>query len=445
MQQTSLASTELLRPRKKSWSSYWHQRMDQRIGIIPLPVYCIIVVCLSILLALQKIPNDISIMIAMLTVLGFTCAELGARIPVLRQIGGPVIVTTFLPSCLVYYQLLPNQLVSSINDFWQTTNILYLFIASVVVGSILGMHRLTILRGFAKIFIPLAVGSVAAAIVGTLTGMALGLGAHHTFFYIVIPIMAGGIGEGAIPLTLGYADIMNLPQKQLFAQVLPAVMLGNLTAIIFAGLLNQLGKRYTHFTGNGRLHTEDDGELLKNHNNSVAPVENIAAAGLIAIMLYILGILTHKLTGLPAPVTMLFLAVLAKLTYAVSPKLEDGARTVYRFFSTAVTYPLLFAIGITITPWNELLAAFNLANLVTIVATVLTLTSVGFFVGRWVGLYPIEGAIINACHSGMGGIGDVAILTSSNRLQLMPFAQMATRLGGALTITIALLLLGNLT
>ncbi len=413
-----------------------------RIGIIPLPVYCVTFVCLGVFLALGKVTTDISIMIALLAVMGFTCAELGARIPGLCQIGGPVIVTTFLPSCLVYYKRLPNELVSSINNFWQSTNILYLFIACVVVGSILSMDRLTIVRGFAKIFLPLAAGSIAAAILGTITGMAFGLDAHRTFFYIVIPIMAGGIGEGAVPLTLGYADIMNLPQQQLFAQILPVVMLGNLTAIICAGLLNHLGKRYPCYTGNGRLHIDDNGELFKPNHTAVASVENIAAAGMIAITLYILGILTHKLIGLPAPVTMLFLAVLAKLTYAVSPKLEDGAHTVYRFFSTTATYPLLFAIGITITSWSDLLAAFNLANIITIVVTVLALITVGFFVGRWVGLYPIEGAIINACHSGMGGIGDVAILTSANRLQLMPFAQMATRLGGALTITVAIVLLG---
>ena len=29
----------------------------------------------------------------------------------------------------------------------------------------------------------------------------LGIGAYHSFFYIVIPIMAGGVGEGAIPLS----------------------------------------------------------------------------------------------------------------------------------------------------------------------------------------------------------------------------------------------------
>ena len=55
---------------------------------------------------------------------------------------------------------------------------------------------------------------------------------------------------------------------------------------------------------------------------------------------------------------------------------------VYKFFSTAVTYPLLFAIGAAMTPWDKLVSAFNLVNLVTIVATVATLIGTGFVVGR---------------------------------------------------------------
>jgi len=81
---------------------------------------------------------------------------------------------------------------------------------------------------------------------------------------------------------------------------------------------------------------------------------------------------------------------------------------------------------------DKLIAAFALPNLLTIFATVATLMASGFFVGRWINLYPIEAAIVNACHSGQGGTGDVAILTAANRMQLMPFAQIATRIGGAI-------------
>ena len=123
----------------------------------------------------------------------------------------------------------------------------------------------------------------------------------------------------------------------------------------------------------------------------------------------------------------------------MSPQLQEGAFVVYKFFSTAVTYPLLFAIGVAMTPWDKLMAAFTIANIVTIVATVATLMGTGFLVARKLKMYPIDTAIVNACHSGQGGTGDVAILTAANRMQLMPFAQIATRIGGAIVVTVTLI------
>ena len=59
-------------------------------------------------------------------------------------------------------------------------------------------------------------------------------------------------------------------------------------------------------------------------------------------------------------------------------------------------------------------------------------------------MYPIDTAIVNACHSGQGGTGDVAILTAANRMQLMPFAQIATRIGGAIIVTLTLIVLAHM-
>ncbi len=69
----------------------------------------------------------------------------------------------------------------------------------------------------------------------------------------------------------------------------------------------------------------------------------------------------------------------------------------------------------------------------------------GFVVARLLNMYPIDVAIVNACHSGQGGTGDVAILTAANRMQLMPFAQIATRIGGAITVTVVLIILSRVT
>jgi Na+/citrate or Na+/malate symporter len=128
----------------------------------------------------------------------------------------------------------------------------------------------------------------------------------------------------------------------------------------------------------------------------------------------------------------------------VSPSLQQGAFQVYKFFSTAVTYPLLFAIGVSLTPWDKLVAAFTLPYLITIVSTVATIIATGFVVGGWLKMYPIDTAIVTACHSGQGGTGDIAILTAANRMQLMPFAQIATRIGGAITVTVVLIVLTQL-
>jgi malate:Na+ symporter len=435
------------RPEPSGGVAGWWRIMDLRMGIVPLPVAVLAVAVVAAFVRLGAPSSDILTNIVVLAVGGFLCAEIGKRTPGLRNLGLAAILATFLPSYLVYAHLLPKPLVASISAFTDNSNFLYLFIAAIVVGSILGMDRRVLIAGFVKIFVPLAIGSVVAAGVGCATGTALGLGLHHTFFKIVAPIMAGGVGEGAIPLTIGYAQFSHQPQGELFAEVLPAVMLGSLTAILFAGALNAIGKRHPQLTGEGRLQPgEQDDEPFAQADTArpdVSPAD-VGAALVLAVTLYLVGALAQKLWGWPGPVVMLGLAVLMKFGQVASPSLERGAFANFQFFSACVTYPLLFAIGVAKTPWEKLIGAFNLPTLTVIVVTVASLMGTGFAVARFVKLYPIDTAIVNACHSGQGGTGDVAILTAANRMQLMPFAQIATRIGGAIMVTLTLILFARL-
>jgi malate:Na+ symporter len=443
-----MSNTAHVSPKKKGatvgfWPKGWWSIVDFKIGIVPLPIFVILLAVITGFAVTGAVPSDILMAIVLLSMGGFACAELGKRIPIIRNIGAAAIFATFIPSFLAFHHLLPASILGSVTQFTKDSNFLYLFISCIIVGSILGMDRGVLIKGFLKIFLPLAAGSVMGGIVGTLVGVLLGLGAYHTFFFVVVPIMAGGVGEGAIPLSIGYAQILHQPQGDLFAQVLPPVMLGSLTAILLSGTLNYVGKKYPDLTGEGRLQPGEHDELAFEEEaaDDHVDVTTIAAAVVTAVTLFLIGALAQRLFGFPAPVTMLGIAVVLKLAKAVSPSLQLGAFHVYKFFSTAVTYPLLFAIGVALTPWDKLVAAFTLPYIITIVSTVVTIMATGFFVGGWLKMYPIDTAIVTACHSGQGGTGDVAILTAANRMQLMPFAQIATRIGGAVTVTVVLIVL----
>ncbi|MEL7628568.1 2-hydroxycarboxylate transporter family protein [Pectobacterium aroidearum] len=432
---------------KEKW---WHILDTYKVGIIPVPLFVLAGVLIGIDCLNGKLPSDIVVMVATLAFFGFACGEFGKRLPIIGKMGAAAICATFIPSAMVHYGLLPDVVVESTTKFYKSTNILYLYICCIIVGSIMSMNRQTLIQGFLRIFFPMLCGEIAGMLVGMGVGIALGLDPFQIFFFLILPIMAGGVGEGAIPLSIGYATILHMDQGVALGRVLPIVMLGSLTAIILAGVLNQLGKRYPHLTG--------EGELMPNKGNNLggsasstpasafsgkADVTTIASGALLAILLYMVGMLGHKVIGLPAPVGMLFAAVLVKLAHGVSPKMLEGSQVVYKFFQTSVTYPILFAVGVAITPWQELVNAFTIQNLLVIISAVVTLVATGFFVGRKIGMHPIDVAIISCCQSGQGGTGDVAILTAGNRMVLMPFAQIATRIGGAINVSVSLLVLAN--
>ncbi|HEY0211347.1 2-hydroxycarboxylate transporter family protein [Acerihabitans sp.] len=431
---------------KEKW---WHILDNWKVGIIPLPLFLLAGALIGIDCLGGKLPSDIVVMVATLAFFGFACGEFGKRLPIIGKMGAAAICATFIPSALVHYGLLPDVVVASTTTFFKSTNILYLYICCIIVGSIMSMNRRTLIQGFLRIFFPMLCGEVAGMLVGMGVGLMLGMPPFQIFFFLILPIMAGGVGEGAIPLSIGYAALLHMEQGVALGRILPVVMLGGLTAIVIAGCLNRLGKRYPHLTGEGNLmpakpgvQEGSDEEPLQAASGKT-DVTTIAAGALLAVLLYMVGMLGYKLIGLPAPVGMLFIAVLIKLAHGVSPRMLEGSQVVYKFFQTSVTYPILFAVGVAITPWQELVNAFTLNNLLVIVSTVGTLVATGFLVGKKIGMYPIDVAIVSCCQSGQGGTGDVAILTAGNRMALMPFAQIATRIGGAINVSVALMVLGN--
>ena len=420
--------------------------MNYKIGVLPVPVYVVLAAVVLTSAYVGKLPNDIIGGLAIMLVMGGLLWDMGGKIPVLKDIGGPAIMCVFVPSALVGYSILSPDMVKTATTLLKTTNFLYLYIAILVAGSILGMNRKVLVQGFIRMFVPLLVGTIASITVGCLVGLLFGYSIKHTFFFIVVPIIGGGVGEGILPLSIAYSEILGKPQPEFVDMLIPAAMLANVVAIISAGILKRIGEKKPQYNGNGLLvKTGEDTALLEEQKRvSEKPVEFplMGAGVLIACTFFLFGGLTSKLLfGIPGPIIMILTAAAIKAINVMPAKMEQGAYHVYRFFTASFTSVILVGLGVVYVPWKDLVKAFTPGYFAICIATVLAMVSSGWIVGYLLKMYPVEAAVVTGCHSGLGGTGDVAILSAAHRMELMPFAQISTRIGGATMVVIAVFLL----
>lgn len=417
-------------------------RRGLSIGPLPWPVYVGAALVTGLAVWSGRLPNDVIGGLSVLMLLGFLLGKLGQTIPVLKQIGGTAILCLFVPSAIVGYGLMPEAAMKAIATTFKTANFQYFFIACLVAGSILGMPHKVLVQGFMRMFVPLAVGTLAAVAAGILVGLAFGHSPKETFFFIIVPIVGGGLAEGVLPLSIGYSEMLGRPQGELVAQMVPAALMGNVVAIIGAGLLARLGEARPRLSGNGILVRTGDDDLLQQEGPAGAIELPLLGCGIVlSCALFILGMVLAPHTGIPGPILMILAATALKLSRLLPAEMERGAYQINRFMSTNLTFAILVAMGAMLVSWQQLVASFTLGYILICAASVVAMITSGFFVGRWLNMFPVEAAIVTACHSGLGGTGDVAILGASNRMGLMAFAQIATRVGGAIMIVIATLLM----
>jgi len=430
-------------PLENNFKSLGDKLIKAKVGVLPLPLYVVLAAIILAASVYNTLPADMIGGFAVIMILGILLGDLGQKIPILKEIGGPAILALLVPSILVFLDLINTSSMEAVTTLMKTSNFLYFYISCLVVGSILGMNSKVLIQGFTRMFVPLVVGTILAVSAGLLVGLLFGYDIKHTLFYIVVPIIGGGIGEGILPLSIAYSSILGGSAESFVSQMIPAAVIGNIFAVVCAGLMMRLGEKKTHLSGNGKL--------VKSENNDDIPEEkekekvidfSLMGAGLlIACSFFIVGTLGEKFIGMPGPVIMILFATLIKCLKVMPHKMEDGAHNLYKFVSTSLTWPLMVGLGMLYIPLEDVVKIVTPAYIVICASVVLTMITSGYFVGKLMKMYPVDSAIVTGCHSGLGGTGDVAILSASKRMALMPFAQVATRIGGVSTVIMASLLL----
>ena len=343
-----------------------------------------------------------------------------------------------IPSYCVHANWIGADVVNSVRTVVEASHAITIFICILIVGSILSIDVRPLAKTFPRLLSVIVLASIAAVAVGTVIGRLAGLAGSDALFLVVVPLMGGGLNAGALPLALGYGDAFG-DGNGVLAALLPPVLLGNLIAVVAAGALGYLGQQRRRRDQAGEemrlIRKAGDETLQAPHGGSVV----IAVLFLLCFAAAAYSV--ERTTGISEPIFLLALSGLLLVTNMVPQTIRHAILAVYRFSAKVFIFPVLVIVGLLYSPWHILLNGFSVDNLVVVCATVAALGGAGYLVSRLIGLDPIDGSIVAVSRAAMGGTGDIAMLSAARRLDLMPFAQIATRLGGAVTVFLALLAL----
>ena len=373
----------------------------------------------------------------------------GNRMPFVKTfLGGGAITCIFGGAALVYFHVIPASLSDNCTTFMKDAGFLDFYIAALITGSILGMNRKLLIKAAIR-YLPCIIGAVAMALgLVSVLGMIFGMSAGESIAYIGIPIMGGGMGAGAVPISKVFEGALGIPSETILSKLVPAVALGNAVAIVFGGLLNKLGEKFPSLTGNGQLVINIDDSLKEERKEPEAKgIKQYATGIVLASAFFAFGSLMSVLVakaGLDIhPYAWMIISVAAaKISNIIPEEHEMNTALWFNFVSQNWTAALMLGIGIAYTDLGQIISAFTPVYLVLVLAVIFGAVLGSALIGRLVGFYPIEAAITaGLCMANMGGTGDVAVLTASKRMELMPFAQISSRLGGAFIILMASLLI----
>lgn len=447
-----------------------------------LPWYYFAIFAAIVLIAtyIGALPSGMAGCFAFMIVLGTILNEIGERTPIIRSyLGGGAIVIIFGSALLNYFNLLPAlvktlddgtkvynmtlmkdlDLVGNINTFFKPTGaFLDFYIAALITGSILGMNRNLLKKAAARYFPAIFGGIILAFGLCTLTGTLMGYGTVKSLLLIALPIMGGGMGAGAVPLSKIFESTGTMSAADAISVMTPAVAIGNAISIVFAGFIVKVIKS-KQWNGQGTLMRANamNAADLETSPEMQAKREHIDVKSLgIGLFVscsffawgYILAQIWTKLVpsiSIHAYAWMIISVAICKIFNLIPENIEIACYQWFQFIMKNLTASLLVGIGLCYLSLDTVISSFSLTYLILCFVTCFGAFVGAAIVGKLVGFYPVEAGITaGLCMANMGGTGDVAVLSAADRMELMPFSQISSRLGGAIILLIGSLMLSLL-
>ena len=380
-------------------------------------------------------------MYVLCTLLGIIMVWVGDNVkPIYKYLGGGAFVAIFGAALLRYVGIMPESITENIDAFVKTQDFIGMVVAALICGSILTMDRKLLIKAGVRYFIPVIGGIILAFVLAGAIGAVSGYGFRQSILFIALPIMGGGTSAGAVPTSLAYESMLSHDSAYYLTLMMPAVCIGNAVAVIAAGILDGVGKSHPKWTGYGKL-MEDDSLALGDGIKDATPDYLAMGRGFVLTgSFYIIGRLLAKF--IPGGIHYYAWTILAcaavKISGILPESIQQDTKQWYNFCSKTMIPAVYFTVGYTYMDMKQVIENFSVIYLVIILATIIGAIAGTWLLAKVVKFKPIECSITaGLCMANMGGSGDLAVLGAANRMELMPFAQISSRLGGALVIIIA--------
>ncbi len=379
--------------------------------------------------------------------LGVVLYEFGERLPIWNNyIGGGLLMAFFGTALLKFFNIIPEKTLDNINRVisGDDVNLLEVYIIFLIAGSVLALDKDILLKSFVG-YIPSILGGLAmAALLGVLVGLAVGVDPQTTIMKYVLPIMGGGNGAGAVPLSNIYETVTGDPAANFYGFAIIILTIGNIFAIIGSALLNTLGEKFPALTGDKKTIVRGGEHLAREDKKVTCTMQDELGALVLTLGCYGVGRLMSKVilpkiagASIHAYAYMIIFVVILAATGIVPEGVRAGAKRLQSFMSTALGMVIMVGMGADFDI-AELFSVMTPGNVAMALAIVVGAVIGSGVVGYLVGFYPVDTALTaGLCMANRGGSGDLACLGAAKRMDLMAYAQLSSRLGGAIVLIIA--------
>lgn len=311
--------------------------------------------------------------------------EFGERLPIWNTyIGGGLLMAFFGVALLKYFGVIPAETIDDINFLISSdeVNLLELYIVFLIVGSVLSLEKDILLKSFAGYIPAILGGLVVSSIFGVAVGLLVGVDPTIAIMKYVLPIMGGGNGAGAVPLSNIYATVTGDDAANFYSFAIIILTIGNIFAIIGSAALNVIGNKFPKMTGDKKTLVRGGENIARDDAKIKTGVQDMLGAMVVAAGCYSVGRIMSKLVlptiagaSIHAYAYMIIFVVILAAAGIIPANIRAGAKRIQSFMTGVLGMVIMVGMG----------ADFDIAELFSVMTPANVAIAFAIVVGAIIG------------------------------------------------------------